>query len=167
MARKKAAWLRELHNKNSFYQCLNCAQRHAGTCDPEPHSPVRVSRPSVPIPQEQTSPRTIIPNPTSWLTASLRRHRSTADDVEASAASPNESTCLITPLTDDERCAEGSQQGYGAMEQSIPHLEDSEAVVKKKGRKGSKKDIGESSTEAEGKRKEILDQVAVYEQRLP
>ena len=74
----------------------------------------------------------------------LRRQQSTADDVEASAVSPNETTCLITPLTDDDMPPKTSEEDENPDEQSIEHLDGSEVVVKKKAKKVGKKDVSDS-----------------------
>ncbi len=75
----------------------------------------------------------------------LRRQQAEADDVEALVASPNETTCLITPLTDDNNVPpEPSAEDENPDEQSIEHLDGSEVLVKKKAKKVVKRNVPDS-----------------------
>ncbi len=82
----------------------------------------------------------------------LRRQQADADadtdDVEALAASPNETTCLITPLTndDDDAPPETSGEDENTEEQSIEHLDGSEVLVKKKAKRVAKKKVSDSGS---------------------
>lgn len=77
----------------------------------------------------------------------LRRQQSNnANDVEASAASsPDETTCLITPLTDDDTVPrETSGEESNPDEQSIEHLDGSEVLVKKKAKKAARRNVSDT-----------------------
>lgn len=123
--------------------------------------------PQGPPEPEQGSPRTIIPKPTSWLPAMLRRKKREAADLESSADSPNESTCLITPFTDDETPSSGSREDDIRQEGRIEHQEDSEQMIKKQGKKESKIDAIGNGEGRENEGEDILEQLIVQEDRLP
>lgn len=91
----------------------------------------------------------------------LRRQRQDAVDVEASAESTNESTCLITPLTNDDISSGNSREYGGLEEQNIAHSEDPEAVVKKKGNKGSKNSAAGSRKTPDDMDQEIHEQAGL------
>lgn len=131
--------MEELKNNSNCNQCQNCQQQQqSGDCSPQGYLEVGIGDARGSSQHGQASPENTIPKPTSWLPATSRRQRQDADDIEASAESPNESTCLITPSTDDEASSSNTRE-YGGLEESIAHREDSEAVIKKKGKKGGKK----------------------------
>lgn len=146
IALKEAAWLKELHKNGSPNECQRCQHHHAhsdalpeqGNVSGCPQQPSATRESST---HEQGSPKALTTKPASWLPTILRHQKRNANDVEASAESPNESSCLITPFTDDESRPESSADAGGAMEHSIEHLEESEAVVKKKAKKGNKQHI--------------------------
>jgi hypothetical protein len=106
-------------------------------------------------------------NPTYWLPAILRRQKQNVGDVEASAESPNETTRLINPLTDDDTPPGTSADGDGGNEQGIEHVESSEVMIKKRAKKGSKKPVGVNARGAENIDQDILEQARAYEERLP
>jgi hypothetical protein len=167
MALKERAWLKKLQDNNNLRQCQDCEQYHAQNCTARDDEAARGNDTEETAGREHVTPRTMVPKPGSWLSAILRRKRSDADDVEASAESPNESTCLITPLTDDEMVPESSRHGDDVSEQNIEYQDDSEEVVKRKAKKGSKKSMKGNGKAKEKVAKDILDQVAAYEERLP
>jgi hypothetical protein len=145
MALKRASWLKKLHENGNLYQCLDCQQHHAQNCSQREQCHGGIDSTTVLPAAEQSSPRTIIPSPTSWLPSLLRRQKRGSVDVETSAESPNESSCLITPLTDDDILPDISIEDDCQEEQSIEHREDTETLVRKKVKKGSKKSTRDSA----------------------
>jgi hypothetical protein len=167
MALKKAAWLKELNKHGCSHQCQSCPQHHAQSCSPQEHCNIDTGHTQEAPATERGSPTIATANPTSWLPAILRRQKQNVGDVEASAESPNETTRLITPLTDDDTPPGTSTDGDGGNEQSIEHVESSEVMIKKRAKKGSKKTVGVDARGAEDIDQDILEQVRAYEGRLP
>jgi hypothetical protein len=167
MALKRAAWLKELNKHAGSCQCQSCQQHHAQNCSPQEHGNIDTGHIQEAPATERGLPTIVTPNSTSWLPAILRRKKQDAGDVEASAESPNETTCLITPLTDDDIPPGNSTDDDRGNEQSIEHVERSEVMIKKKARKGSKKTMGVNGRGRGDTDQEIPEQVRAYEERLP
>lgn len=150
MAFKELKWLTQLQEAGSIYQCGFCLQNHDLHCQRQESVPNPTAEQARPAPDHRVSPIIRpIPSPASWLPTCIRpKKEDPADDIEANAESPDESTPLITPCTEHTATARSSGQDSDESEHLSDHEEGEGAKVKKRGNRKGKNG-------GEGKRRKL------------